>query len=96
MRASAGSSQNYVYADINGDDWFYFEDETRSHPQDEECNKSHSKRRVGGSGLTAETAGGSDTTLIGFKHKTRLTHKVLHDGACKFAGLKPSQMQNLD
>ena len=95
MRATE-DEPSYVFADINGDDWFYFEDTTTSSDSAESCEKSHSKNRAGESGITATTVSGSDTTLINFKYKRTPGHKVLHEGRCNFAGLASGDNSNQD
>ena len=71
---------------INGDDWFYFEDETSSNGMmsPEKCASSADE-----SPISIEADSGSDTSLINFRYKSTPTHKVLHEGSCNFAGLKP-------
>lgn len=89
-------TENYVFADINGDDWFYFEDSTTSDDSVEGCEKSRSKNSAGESGITATAVSGSDTTLINFKYKRTPGHKVLHEGRCNFAGLATGDNSNQD
>jgi len=36
------------------------------------------------------TVSGTETTLIRFKQDQTPQHKVLHEGRCNFAGLKPA------
>lgn len=75
----------FVFADVNGDDWFYFEDESSlPSSSEEQCAKPMSRKH-----FTAQTISGSDTTLINFQYQRTPTHKVLHEGRCNFAGLKP-------
>jgi hypothetical protein len=78
------SSSQYVFADVNGDDWFYFEDTTTSDSSQEHCAK-----RTADSHFHVRTISGSDTTLINFEYDSTPRHKVLHEGRCNFAGLKP-------
>jgi hypothetical protein len=77
------AESQYVFADVNGDDWFYFED-TTTEDVEEKCVKSTAQSQ-----FTARTISGSDTTLINFEYESTPKHKVLHEGRCNFAGLKP-------
>lgn len=99
VQATEGQ-QSYVFADINGDDWFYFEDSITGGGDDEnftkDCAKSRSKSRASGSGITAFAASGSETTLINFRYNHRPQHKVLHEGRCNFAGLATPDNSNQD
>jgi len=80
----------YVFADLNGDDWFYFEDQTyddkssSSSSSQEQCAKPTAE-----SHFSVRTISGSDTTLINFQYESTPEYKVLHEGRCNFAGLKP-------
>ena len=82
MAQSKGSSQ-YVFADVNGDDWFYFEDSST-----EDLKESCTKTKTA-STFTARTISGSDTTLVNFAYDRTPKHRVLHEGRCNFAGLTP-------
>ena len=80
---------NYVFADINGDDWVYIEDETRN-TSAEKCARPQSKYgKASESMLTARTISGSDTTVINFAYGSRPEHNILHNGRCNFSGIKP-------
>lgn len=83
VTAREDEGSQYVFADVNGDDWFYFEDETSSSSQ-EQCAKPTAE-----SHFSVRTISGSDTTLINFQYESTPQHKVLHEGRCNFAGLKP-------
>jgi hypothetical protein len=74
----------YVFADVNGDDWFYFEDQTYTDDSHEQCASATYK-----SSLEMQTISGSDTTLINFEYESTPRHTVVHEGRCEFAGLKP-------
>jgi hypothetical protein len=75
----------YVFADVNGDDWFYFEDQTEGNYDDHgQCMRSKNQDQ-----LSMRTISGSDTTLINFGYERTPKHKVLHEGRCNFAGLQP-------
>jgi hypothetical protein len=79
----------FVFADVNGDDWFYFEDQTERSSV-EQCAKPQSrKERASSTTFTARTISGSDTTLVNFAYKSTPKHKVLHQDRCNFAGLTP-------
>jgi len=86
VAARAGDPDQYVFADVNGDDWFYFEDTTSGDDDDsyEQCAKSKAA-----STFNVRTISGSDTTLLNFEYERTPSHKVLHEGRCNFAGLKP-------
>ena len=88
VAAQADASNDYVFADLNGDDWFYFEDSTTSSllssSSRERCAKSTAQPT-----FTARTISGSDTTLLSFEYTGTPSHKVLHEGRCNFAGLTP-------
>ena len=81
VAAQADDPSQYVFADVNGDDWFYFEDTTSSQ---EQCAQS-----MADSHFNVRTISGSDTTLINFAYDRTPQHTVLHQGRCNFAGLKP-------
>ncbi|MCJ1290783.1 hypothetical protein MMC34_002325 [Xylographa carneopallida] len=84
--AAQDESSQYVFADVNGNDWFYFEDNTYpdSTSSPEQCAKS-----TVDSHFNVRTISGSNTTLINFEYESTPQHKVLHEGRCNFAGLKP-------
>jgi hypothetical protein len=82
--ARADDVEQFVFAGLNGDDWFYFEDTTSSDELQEQCAKPTAQ-----SHFNVRTISGSDTTLINFQYERTPTHKVLHEGRCSFAGLKP-------
>ena len=83
LAAQAEESSQFVFAGSNGDDWFFFEDTTTSSSR-ERCAKPMAE-----SHFNVRTISGSDTTLIDFAYESTPPHKVLHDGRCNFAGLKP-------
>ncbi|KAF2624093.1 hypothetical protein BU25DRAFT_451013 [Macroventuria anomochaeta] len=90
-RKSEGEEEEeiFIFADVNGDDWFYFEDDT-TNGSAETCAKPQSENgKASASTFTARTISGSDTTLINFAYDSTPKHKVLHDGRCNFAGLTP-------
>jgi len=82
----AGGSDQYVFADVNGDDWFYFEDTTTG---DDYYSHEHCANSKAASTFNVRTISGSDTTLINFEYERTPSHTVLHEGRCNFAGLKP-------
>ena len=84
ISAREDDKQQFVFAPINGDDWFYFEDSTTSSLLQEQCAKPTAE-----SHFNVRTISGSDTTLINFQYERAPQHKVLHEGRCSFAGLKP-------
>jgi hypothetical protein len=84
ISAQEDDLQQYVFADVNGDDWFYFEDSTSSSSLQEQCAKPTAE-----SHFNVRTISGSDTTLINFQYERTPRHTVLHEGRCNFAGLKP-------
>lgn len=78
-------TSQYVFADVNGDDWFYFEDNSSGdYTSQEQCAKSTAEDH-----FSVRTISGSDTTLINFQYESTPQYKVLHEGRCNFAGLKP-------
>lgn len=87
-RKDEDEESQYVFADVNGDDWFYFEDQTSedetSSSSQEQCAKPTAE-----SHFSVRTISGSDTTLINFQYESTPQHEVLHEGRCNFAGLKP-------
>ncbi|KAK5002597.1 hypothetical protein LTR28_011207 [Elasticomyces elasticus] len=87
--ATMDDPENFVFADLNGDDWFYFEDSTSSEMLQEHCAKS-----TAASQFIVRTISGSDTTLINFQYESTPQHKVLHEGRCNFAGLKPVSLSS--
>lgn len=93
-RLTSGSDDEiHVFADLNGDDWFYFEDQTEE-PDEVQCVKPRSKKeKKSSSTFTARTISGSDTTLINFAYQSTPKHRVLHKGRCNFAGLVPIESE---
>jgi hypothetical protein len=81
--ARKDNPNQYVFADVNGDDWFYFEDDS-SGSSHEQCASASFR-----SSLDVQTISGSDTTLINFEYESTPRHTVVHEGRCGFAGLKP-------
>jgi hypothetical protein len=79
---------NYVFSLENGDDWFYFEDNTYSHDVNNNVQGTCS-RSIPNDPFSIRTISGSDTTLISFEYERTPKHRVVHEGRCKFAGLKP-------
>jgi hypothetical protein len=75
------NTQTYYFGPDNGDDWFYFEDSTTSSLQG--CPKKKSSD----ADFKVSTVSGGETSLIQFKHNRTPQHRVLHKGACHFAGL---------
>lgn len=88
VAAQDDEAEQFVFADVNGDDWFYFEDnrseETSSSSQGQ-CAKL-----MTASHFNVRTISGSDTTLIDFQYESQPPHTVLDEGRCNFAGLKPA------
>lgn len=76
---SVTSSEGYIYDGTNGDDWF--------------CIKATAARNQSANPdehpIMVSSMSSSDTTLIRFKYDQTPEHKVLHEGWCNFAGLKP-------
>jgi len=81
---------DYVFADVNGDDWFYFEDVSSS----DRLNGESCMHTASNSHFRARTISGSDTTLINFQYPQTPRHRVVHEGRCNFAGLKPLSPSN--
>jgi hypothetical protein len=82
--ANKAETEMYFFSAENGDDWFYFEDETTSRQQCANNIKSETP-------FTMSAVSSSETTLIRFKYKERPKHKVVHKGRCNFAGLEPNE-----
>lgn len=80
-------SSSYVFAGINGDDWFYFEDQYN--PGSDMSSKENCAKSTANPVFNVRTISGSETTLINFEYESTPHHKVLHEGRCNFAGLKP-------
>jgi hypothetical protein len=70
-----------VFGPDNGDDWFYFEDQT-------DLDGAWAKDDA--PAFKISSVSGGETTLIRFKHQGTPEHTVLHKGVCSFAGLKPA------
>jgi len=85
VRSKADDWENHVFADVNGDDWFYFEDSTTDNDDRAQCANPIAQS----SSFNVRTISGSDTTLINFEYDRTPSHRVLHEGRCNFAGLKP-------
>ncbi len=86
VAAQDDKADQFVFADVNGDDWFYFEDETSMETSSQgQCAKPMTASR-----FNVRTISGSDTTLINFEYESQPSHTVLHEGRCNFAGLKPA------
>jgi len=83
-------SNSHFFGPDNGEDWFYFEDDTTSSSGSKQC----AGKSAASSPIRLYTVTGAESTLIEFKHFKTPQHKVLHKGACNFAGLvdeKPSK-----
>jgi len=78
----------YIFSAENGDNWFYFEDQT-SYDDDSRrfSTQQCAKAKTDGPPLTISTRSATDTTLTQFKYKGTPQHKVLHSGRCEFTGL---------
>ena len=85
-------SSQLVFADINGDDWFYFEDNTSSSPSSPE---QYTKPMVE-SHISARAISSSLISLISIEYDDTPQHTVLHEGRCNFAGLKPVSLSGQD
>ncbi|MCJ1405851.1 hypothetical protein MMC11_009081 [Xylographa trunciseda] len=81
--------EQFVFADVNGDDWFYFEDSTSSSSSSSSSSRENCAKQTAESHFNVRTISGSDTTLINFEYDSTPHHRVLHEGRCNFAGLKP-------
>jgi hypothetical protein len=86
----AERDEDYFFSGENGDDWFYFDDGTTSSFKRDCAAKKKDGRDFQRARLRISTEAGSGTTLIRFKYEGRPSHKVLHEGRCNFAGLKPA------
>jgi hypothetical protein len=75
--------KNYIFSAENGDNWFYFEDQSSANDDSAQC--AHSKADP--PPLQAATRSADGTTLIQFKYDETPTHEVLHAGRCRFTGL---------
>lgn len=71
-----------------GDDWFYFEDMSSYGHDDVDASFMATKKDD--ADLVLRTRSGDVTSLISFAFDEALESKKLHDGACKFAGVKTS------
>jgi len=85
--ARAKGEEQFVFADVNGDDWFYFEDTTSGDDDDDSYEQCANPKAA--STFNVRTISGSETTLINFEYESTPSHTVLHEGRCNFAGLKP-------
>jgi len=81
--AKDDDDETYIFSAENGDNWFYFEDNTGLDDDSLQC--AHSKADT--PPLTASTRSADGTTLIQFKYNEAPTHEVLHPGRCRFTGL---------
>ncbi|MCJ1433325.1 hypothetical protein MMC27_002685 [Xylographa pallens] len=87
------TEEQFVFADVNGDDWFYFEDSTSS-SSSSSSSRENCATPTAESHFNVRTISGSDTTLINFEYDSTPHHRVLHEGRCNFAGLKPVSKGN--
>ncbi len=85
---AAAEPEQHVFADINGDDWFYFEDTTTD--TSSSSSGEHCAEPMADSAFTARTISGSDTTLIRLQYHATPPHKILYSGRCSFSGVTPS------
>lgn len=86
--------EEFIFADINGDDWFYFDDK-RGYIHDYSSSDTYRGKRTD-SPINIRTISGSDTTLINFQYESTPKHTVLHAGGCKFAGLTTAAGRGAD
>lgn len=70
----------------NGDNWFYFEDETDGQGLSQ-CARSNAHLQADEPPLTMAARSADGTTLIQFKYDSTPDHEVLHPGRCRFTGL---------
>lgn len=89
VSAQKNDPSDFVFADVNGDDWFYFEDTTTGSDLSSSHLQGSCAKPAASSHFNVRTISGSDTTLINFQYESTPSHKVLHEGRCSFAGLKP-------
>jgi hypothetical protein len=64
----------------NGDDWFYFEDDSTSPAAETPANQP----------FRISTISGSETEMMRLRYKSQPKHTVLHKGACSFSGIETS------
>jgi len=81
---------HYIFSGENGDNWFYFEDQTASDMQ--QCANSKPDQAP----LMGMTRSADRTTLIQFKYNEAPKHKMLHPGRCMFTGLVTDGDDNKD
>jgi len=86
-RSRKDDLEQYVFANLNGDDWFYVEDRL----SEERCVKPMPRNQ-----FDVRTKSGSDTTLINFEYESTPRHTVLHEGRCDFAGLQQPGRKDSD
>ncbi|KAL8939013.1 MAG: hypothetical protein Q9216_003587 [Gyalolechia sp. 2 TL-2023] len=79
-----GEEQYHVFAGLNGDDWFYFEDKTNYPSSGKQCAKPMAERH-----LNDRTISGSDTNLVNFAYETTPPHSVPNEGRYIHAELGP-------
>jgi hypothetical protein len=83
--------ETHIFSGENGDDWFYFEDQSLGFTSSSNGSDKPYPFRV-------STISASETEVLRLKYKSQPKHTVLHKGACSFTGIdtpagqKSSQM----
>jgi hypothetical protein len=67
----------------NGDDWFYFEDDSTSSAVSAKTNAAPYPFHI-------STISGSETEMMRLIYNAQPKHTVLHKGACSFTGIETS------
>jgi len=72
---------DHVFSQENGDNWFYFEDNTGL---DDDARRAGARPPP----ITIRTISGSETEVLRLTSKGQPKHRVVHKGACSFTGIK--------
>lgn len=76
--STSNEPEEFIFSTDNGDDWFYFEDDSSS------VGSLNTKPYP----FQISTISATETELLRLKFKQQPTRKVVHKGACRFNGIK--------
>ncbi|KAK4894809.1 hypothetical protein LTR27_006930 [Elasticomyces elasticus] len=81
MKADDDDVETHIFSLENGDDWFYFEDDSTS-------SMSARKANTAPYPFAVSTISATETELLRLRYSSRPKHTVIHKGACSFTGIK--------
>lgn len=74
--------ENHIFSLENGDDWFYFEDDSSSSARVKATGESYP--------FHFSTISATETELLRLRYSSRPKHTKVHKGACSFTGINTS------